>query len=104
MAVKAELHPDVVWELRHVFTRAEVLDFYQQLARTRASPLRNSELHADRRVSRYVLRRFSFGRGVEKIAIFHYDQLRGVIRVLKCRPFEPRRLRNPSAGPPDSPA
>jgi hypothetical protein len=93
MRAKVDLHPDVVWELRHACTAAEVADFYRQLDRVREDPVRHSELFHAPAVSRYVLRRFSFGTGVEKIAIFHYDG--NVVRVLRCRPAKRRRLRKP---------
>ena len=96
MHARAELHPDVVWELRHTCTAAEVADFFKQLDHVCSDPVRHSELFHDAAVSRYVLRRFSFGTAVEKIAIFHYDG--NVVRVLRCRPAKPVRFRK-SRGP-----
>jgi hypothetical protein len=95
MRASAELHPDVIWELRHTCSRAEVADFYREFARVCDAPIRHSELFHDAAVSRYVLRRFSFGTGVEKIAIFSYDGK--VVRVLRCRLAKPKRLRKPRA-------
>lgn len=97
MRASAELHSDVPRELRHTCTAAEIADFYRELERVCADPIANSELHREPTISRYVLRRFSFGAGVEKIAIIHYDG--DVVRVLKCRPAKPSRLRKrPEAG------
>jgi hypothetical protein len=93
MHVRAELHPDAVWELRHTCTPAEAADFFCELDRVCSDPIRHSELFHDGTVSRYVLRRFSFGTAVEKIAVFHYDG--NVVRVLRCRPAKPKRLRKP---------
>jgi len=97
MRANAELHPNVVYDLKDVYPPAEVADFFRELARVCEDPLRNSELFVDPRLSRYVLRRFSFGTGVEKIAIFHYDLRRESVRVLKCRPLKPKHFRDPRA-------
>lgn len=91
MRAKAELHPDVVYELKHSYSAADVADFYRQLDRVRDDPITYSKLFHDPDVGRYVLRWFPFGTGVEKVAIFHYDGER--VRVLKCRLSKPRRLR-----------
>ena len=99
MRASAELHPDVVWYLRHVCTSAEADDFYRELERVCEDPISRSELFYDPEASRYVLRRFSFGTGVEKIAIFRYDG--NVVRVRRCRPARPMRLRKPP--PPGAP-
>jgi len=84
--IKVELSPTAIY-------------FLNQLApvdRVRASPsamLRLSEPCWDPAVSRYVLRRFAFGRGVAKIAIFEYDAARERMRVLICRLQRPRKMR-----------
>jgi hypothetical protein len=99
MRASAGLHPDVIWYLKHVCTPAEAADFHRQPDRVRDNPIGQSEVFYDPAASRYVLRRFSFGSGVEKIAIFYYDGI--VVRVLKCRQAKPRRLRRPRD--PDAP-
>jgi hypothetical protein len=93
MRASAELHPDVVWYLQHACTPAEVVDFRRELERVCEAPIRRSEVFHDRELSRYVLRRFSFGTGVEKFAIFRYDGQ--TVQVLTCRPAKPKRLREP---------
>lgn len=102
MRVSADLHPDVIAELRHACAPAEVADFYRVLARVCTNPIRHSELFCDPTVSRYALRWFSFGGGVGKIAIFYYDGR--LVRVLKCRRARPRKTRRPpgpdTAAPP----
>lgn len=71
-------------------------DFFAELDRLRAGPselLRLSEQYSDPSISRYVLRRFAFGRGVAKTAIFEYDAVRARMRVLICRLQRPREVR-----------
>ena len=90
MHVNAELYRSVVAELRRL-SQGDVADFCRQLDAVRCAPIKNSELFHDQEVSGYALRRFSFGVGVERIAIFHYDGQ--TVRVLKCRLSRPRRRR-----------
>ena len=97
MLIKVELHPDVVWDLRNRFTAEEADDFYRQLRLVREKPIENSEPLSDPEVSRFRLRRFAFGKGVEKVAIFEYDVVNGRIRVIKCRLSKPPRRRNGKA-------
>jgi hypothetical protein len=96
MRADAELDQDVLWELRHRCSQAETADFFRQLEWVRDAPITRSEMHVDRRLSRYVLRRFAFGSAVERIAIFEYDGRR--MRVIECRLSEPRRMREPHPG------
>ena len=93
MPADAELSRSVVTELKGLSKR-DVTDFFQQLDRVCEAPIKNSELFYDREVSGYLLRRFSFGVGVERIAIFRYDG--EMVRVIRCRLSEPRRRRNAS--------
>ena len=94
MPVKVEMHADVVLFVRHRCTPEETDEFFRKLHKVRERPLASSEAHADPHLSRYVLRCFRFGRGVEKIAIFAYEPAEDRIRVLKCRLARPRRLRD----------
>ena len=96
MRVEAVLHPNVAWDLKHRFTRAEVDEFYEQLHLVRRGPLRHSEPITEPAKSRYMLRFFRFGKGIEKIAVFEYDIARSCITVLKCRLSRPRRMRKPN--------
>ena len=97
MLVKVELHPDVVWDLQNRFTAEEVDEFYQKLHSLRERPIENSEPLLDRDVSPFMLRRFAFGKGIEKVAVFKYDIAKNRIRVIKCRLSKPPRRRNGKA-------
>jgi hypothetical protein len=92
MRVNAELHAAIVEELRRL-PEADVVDFRRQLEAARLSPIKYTEPFYDKSISGYVLRRFSFGSGVERIAICTYDG--DTLRVLKCRLLQPRRRRTP---------
>lgn len=92
MRIKVELDPDVVSYLGQLAS-VDRLDFAAELEKVRAAPLRLSEHFCDPSISRYVLRRFAFGRGVAKIAIFEYDAASGTMRVLSCRLQRPRERR-----------
>src|SRR5881628_2084295 len=60
-------------------------------------PIDRSELFHDPGVSRYALRCFAFGTGVEKKAVFSFDG--HILRVMTCRVSQPRRIRKPGAPP-----
>ena len=94
MPVKVELYADVAAFVRYRCTKDEADEFFARLHRIRDRPIANSEAYSDPHLSRYVLRCFRFGRGVEKIAIFAYEPAEDRIRVLKCRLARPRRLRD----------
>lgn len=101
MRIKVELHPDVVWFIRHRCHEPEVDAFYQALERIRSQPIGASEGTSDRRLSRYRLRFVWFG---ANIAVFKYDAAKDRIRVLECRKLAPRgrlkpRARDPDEGP-----
>lgn len=83
-----ELHPDVVWFIKHRCNRDEVDAFYRQLEALRREPIRNSEAIAEPRLSRYMLRFFRF---TTSLAVFHYDAAKDRIRVLECRRVKPSR-------------
>ncbi len=91
MRVKVELHPDVYAYLAGL-SPAERDDFVARLNQVRERPIKTSERHSDVSISPYVLRRFEFGLGVAKVAIFEFDAFEGRMRVLKCRPRRPRKL------------
>lgn len=93
MRVNAELSRSVIAELK-ALSKSDVTDFLRRLDVIRRAPIKNSEFFHDKEVSGYVLRRFSFGVGVERIAIFHYDGK--TVKVIRCRLSQPRRRRNPS--------
>jgi|GEM_PF-2418166 len=93
MYVDAELHPDVLADLKHSFSEGDTADFFRQLEIVCRAPIKNSDWFHDKKVGRYVFRRFSFGVGVERIAIFHFDGK--TVRVIKCRLSKPRRRRKP---------
>ena len=101
MHVNAELRPSVVTDLKRL-SEGDVADFFRQLDVVRRAPVKNSEIFHDEKVSGYALRRFSFGVGVERIAIFHYDGQ--TVWVLKCRLSKPRHRRegdeHGESGPP----
>jgi hypothetical protein len=101
MPADAELSRPAVAELK-ALSKPDVADFFRRLKVVCAAPIKNSEAFYDVEVSGYVLRRFSFGVGVERIAIFHYDG--ETVRVIRCRLSRPRRRRSPNdrgeAGPP----
>lgn len=92
MRVDAELSPAVMAELR-TLSKGDTEDFFRQLRKVCEHPLRNSDVFHDKEISRYLLRRFSFGVGVERIAVFHYDGQ--TVRVIRCRLSKPRRRRKP---------
>ncbi len=89
MRVKVELEPAVYAYLASL-SAAERQSFVTRLEYVRAQPVARSELHFDRIVSQYALRRFEFGTGAVKIAIFEYKAAEGCIRVLECRLRKPR--------------
>ena len=97
MRIRMELHPDVASDLKDRF-RADEDSFYERLRAVRDDPLKNSELYVDPAASRYCLRCFRFGRGVEKIAIFEYDLARSRIRVIQCRLSKRGRARRGGGG------
>ncbi len=88
MRIKVELHTDAVWYIRHRCNREEAGSFYEGLEKVRLDPIANSQVIADPKVSRYMLRFFRF-RG--NIAVFEYDIARDHIRVLECRKPLPRQ-------------
>ena len=88
MRIKVELHPEVVWFIRHCCNDDEVDAFYEQLERVRSEPIENSEPMAEPSLSPYMLRFFRFRRN---LALFEYDPAKRRIRVLECRRIPPRR-------------
>jgi hypothetical protein len=99
--VSAELSRDVVSELKGL-SAVDLADFHRQLellCEDPASPIKRSELFYDQAIGPYALRRFTFGAGVERLAVFHYDFDRNRVRVIACRLSRPRRWRR-RAGPP----
>lgn len=91
MRIKVELHPDVVWFVRHRCTKREVEEFYERLEALRAEPIRHSEMAVDLRLKRYALRLFRFG---VNVAVFEYNAAKNRIRVLECRTANPIRKRD----------
>ena len=90
MRIKVELHPEVVWFIRHRCNEDEVSAFYEELERLREEPIANSEAVADPRLSRYMLRFFRFR---QNLTIFELNPAKNRIRVLECRKSPPRRTR-----------
>lgn len=90
---KVELHPDVV---KYVCDLSEPDrgDFVKRLSWVREDPIRRSAAHLERELRGHMLRRFEFGRGVTRIAIFEYDGAASRMRILHCRFAKPRRLRS----------
>jgi len=99
MRVKVELQDDVYSYLRHDCTLDEVLDFTEKLQAVRESPIHRSEPHFDPAVSRFALRRFTFGAGAQKIAIFLWDAAEPRIVVVECRMSRQRPKRNDAGDP-----
>jgi len=91
MRIKVELHPEVVWFIRHRCNEGEVSGFYERLERLREEPIENSEAVTDPRLSRYMLRFFRFR---QNLAIFELNPAKNRIRVLECRRTPPRRARS----------
>ncbi len=91
MCVKVELHPEVLLYLRGL-PEADRDDFLVRLRRVREAPIKRSTRHTDIEIRRHDLRRFEFGRGVARIAIFEFDRIESRIRVLRCRFLRPRKL------------
>ncbi|HMQ17501.1 MAG TPA: hypothetical protein PKC49_16180 [Phycisphaerae bacterium] len=94
MAATAGLLPQVVSDLG-LLGLADRRSFFEELHRVCESPIRRSELCLDSTISRYALRRFSFGVGGERIAVFHYQESTDRVRVLRCRRARPLRMREP---------
>ena len=94
MPAKVELHRDVAAFVRYWCSREEQDEFRGRLLAIGDKPISNSAPYADPDLSRYMLRCFRFGRGIEKIAIFAYEATESRIRVLECRLAMPRRRRN----------
>ena len=92
MPVDAELSRSVIVELK-ALPEVDVADFFKQLDVVCGAPVKSSEAFHDKEVSGYLLRRFSFGVGVERIAVFHYDGQ--TVRVIRCRLSKPRRRGKP---------
>ena len=98
MRVKAELHREVIWFIRHEADGAEVKAFYEQLERVSADPvamIENSEPVRSPGVSRYMLRFFRF-EGC--IAVFETNRARDRLRVRECQRVPPKRERRQSRG------
>ena len=91
MSVKVELDLEVLVYLRGL-PEADRDDFVGRLNRVREAPIKRSTRHTDIEIRRHDLRRFEFGRGVARIAIFEFDRIESRIRVLRCRFLKPRRL------------
>ena len=87
MRIKAELHREVIWYIRHSCHDEERHEFYRRLDRVREDPIENSQETADPRVSPYILRFFEFGRN---IAIFEYNPAKDRMIVRQCRKLRPR--------------
>jgi hypothetical protein len=100
MLLKARLHDDVHWHLRHNCSQHEVESFVRQLNLVRQRPLENSEPIDDPELSRYKLRFFRFG---NNIAVFQYDMTADRIYVLKCRRVRPQRKRRRESDPAEPP-
>jgi len=92
MCIKVELHPKVLAYLRGL-PEVDRDDFVARLEYVRQAPINRSTRHTDKEIRRRELRRFEFGRGVERIAIFEFDRGADRMRMLKCRFAKPRRLR-----------
>ena len=92
MCIKVELHPRVVAYLGGL-PEVDRDDFVGRLEYVREAPINRSTRHTDKEIRRRELRRFEFGCGVTRIAIFEFDRDGDRIRVLKCRFAKPRRLR-----------
>jgi hypothetical protein len=82
--INVDVHRSAADYLKQV-PAADRQDFDRHLDLVRAAPIKHSEVHVDLGLSRFVLRRFEFGRTVLRIAIFHYDPGAGRIAVLRCR-------------------
>ena len=91
MCVKVELHSEVLMYLREL-PEADRDDFVVRLNRVREAPIKRSTRHTDIEIRRHDLRRFEFGRGVARTAIFEFDRIESRIRVLRCRFLRPRKL------------
>ena len=91
MYVKVELHAEVLLYLRGL-PEADRDDFLVRLRRVREAPIKRSTRHTDIEIRRHDLRRFEFGAGVARIAIFEFDRIENRIRVLRCRFLKPRKL------------
>ncbi len=69
-------------------------DFNRRLDEVVEAPITNSVPHREVDLTTYALRRFVFGRGVARIAIFTYDVVRRTVVVLRCRVQQPREIRD----------
>ncbi|MBL8878254.1 MAG: hypothetical protein JNG88_03960 [Phycisphaerales bacterium] len=69
-------------------------DFFARLDNVAEKPMTRSSAHVELGLPDRRLRRFEFGVGVVKIAIFELDAQRQRMRVLKCRPLRPRTIRD----------
>ena len=93
MRTKVELHPDVVKYVSGL-PDPDHTDFVSSLEWVREDPIRRSTAHVERQIRGHMLRRFEFGKGVARIAIFVYDAAVDRMRILHCRFTRPRRLRS----------
>ena len=92
MRIKVELHPDVVWFIRHRCTADEADAFYERLEAIRTAPIGKSDHITVAGLRAHELRFFRFG---TIIAVFEYDPARNRIRVLQCRKQRPLRRPRP---------
>jgi hypothetical protein len=92
MRTKVELHPDVVKYVRGL-PESERDDFVKNLRHVRQKPIERSTAHIERKIRGHMLRRFEFGRDKNKqrIAIFEYDMVFNLMRMLHCRFIDPAR-------------
>lgn len=88
MLVKVDLHPDVVWFIRHNCSEEEQLAFARAVSALRTEPISRSESLADPQLSPFMLRFFRFAKC---LAIFEYDLGRNKLKVLQCRRVRPSR-------------
>lgn len=105
MRFKVELADGVYDYLRHDCSVADVDDFFQKKKLLESDPIRHSELHVGERKGKRAVRRFRFGRGVVRIAIFDLNASGTTARITRCRNLEPKEFTRgtwPGRGPSQS--
>jgi hypothetical protein len=86
MLIKVDLHPNVVWFVRHQCNNEEQSAFFRELEETRKQPIARSEVTSDPKLGQYMLRFFRFA---HCLAVFEYDVAKEKIKVLECRRVRP---------------
>ncbi|MEW6252324.1 MAG: hypothetical protein AB1716_16920 [Planctomycetota bacterium] len=93
MRVKVELNRAAAADVAGL-PAADRQDFLRRLEEVAAAPITRSVVHCEPGLT-FAVRRFVFGCGIARIAIFRYDLAAGRMQVLRCRVQYPRELREP---------